>query len=179
MQYIPVLGGYALMCGFAEWRIGTRWAVISTVAGQLVSVLVTAGLLVLLRGGGWPWAVETSRALDVGFSSGAICALVVAAMTLRAPWRARIVVAVFGYCIISLVWVGLVWDVEHVIAAALGLAIGWPRSRSLFEGDGHLSRHEARVIATALLVLIAFAQILAMVFPEDPSAPRRQSSAAR
>ncbi len=166
-QYIPVLGGYALMCGFAEWRLGTRWTVISTVAGQLASVLVTAGVLVLLRGSDWPWAVETSRALDVGFSSGAICALVVAAMTLRAPWRARIVVAVFGYCIISLVWVGLVWDVEHIVAAALGLAIGWSRSRSLFEGDGHLSRHEARVIATALLVLIAFAQILAMVFPED------------
>ncbi|HEU4998034.1 MAG TPA: DUF2156 domain-containing protein [Lapillicoccus sp.] len=166
-QYIPVLGGYALMTGFAEWRIGTRWTVIATVAGQLVSVVGTALILLPFRGGDWAWAVETGRALDVGFSCGAICALVVAAMTLRAPWRARVVVGVFGYCIISLVWVGLVWDVEHVIAAALGLAIGWPRSRSLFEGDGHLSRHEARVIATALLILIAFAQILAMVFPDN------------
>jgi lysylphosphatidylglycerol synthetase-like protein (DUF2156 family) len=166
-QYIPVLGGYILMAGFAEWRLGTRWAVITTWAGQLFSVFGTAAILVLFRDSGWPWAVDTGRALDVGFSSGAICAFVVAAMTLRAPWRARVVVAVFGYCLVSLVWVGLVWDVEHILAAALGLAIGWPRARSLFEGDGHLSRHEARVIATALMVLIAFAQILAMVFPED------------
>ena len=166
-QYIPVLGGYALMTGFAEWRIGTRWTVIATVAGQLAGILGTALILLPFRDSGWSWAVETGRALDVGFSNGAICALVVAAMTLRAPWRARVVVGVFGYCIISLVWVGLVWDVEHVIAAALGLAIGWPRSRSLFEGDGHLSRHEARVIAAALLILIAFAQILAMVFPDN------------
>ena len=166
-QYIPVLGGYVLMAGFAEWRLGTRWTVITTVAGQLLSVLGTAAICALFRDSGWTWAVDTGRALDVGFSSGAICALVVAAMTLRAPWRARLVVAVFGYCLVSLVWVGLVWDVEHMIAAALGLAIGWPRARSLFEGDGHLSRHEARVIATALMVLIAFAQILAMVFPED------------
>ena len=166
-QYIPVLGGYVLMAGFAEWRLGTRWTVITTLAGQVVSVLGTAAIFALFRGSGWPWAVDTGRALDVGFSSGAICALVAAAMTLRAPWRARLVVGVFGYCLVSLVWVGLVWDVEHMIAAALGLAIGWPRARSLFEGDGHLSRHEARVIATALMVLIAFAQILAMVFPED------------
>ncbi len=166
-QYIPVLGGYVLMAGFAEWRLGTRWTVITTVAGQVLSVLGTAAIFALFRGSGWTWAVDTGRALDVGFSSGAICALVVAAMTLRAPWRARLVVGVFGYCLVSLVWVGLVWDVEHMIAAALGLAIGWPRARSLFEGDGHLSRHEARVIATALMVLIAFAQILAMVFPED------------
>ncbi len=166
-QYIPVLGGYVVMAGFAEWRLGTRWTVITTVAGQVVGVLGAAGLLAILRTGGWDWAVQTGRALDVGFSAGAICALVVAAMTLRAPWRARIVVAVLGYCIISLVWVGLVWDIEHMLAALLGLAIGWPRARSLFEGDGHLSRHEARVIATALMVLIAFAQILAMMFPDD------------
>jgi lysylphosphatidylglycerol synthetase-like protein (DUF2156 family) len=166
-QYVPVLGGYVLMAGFAEWRLGTRWTVITTVAGQVLSVLGTAAIFALFRDSGWPWAVDTGRALDVGFSSGAICALVAAAMTLRAPWRARLVVGVFGYCLVSLVWVGLVWDVEHMIAAALGLAIGWPRARSLFEGDGHLSRHEARVIATALMVLIAFAQILAMVFPED------------
>ena len=166
-QYIPVLGGYILMAGFAEWRLGTRWAAIATVAGQLFGTLGAAALLAIFRNGDWTWAVDTGRALDVGFSSGAICAFVVAAMTLRAPWRARIVVAVFGYCLISLVWVGLVWDIEHMLAAALGLAIGWPRARSLFEGDGHLSRHEARVIATALMVLIAFAQILAMVFPDN------------
>ena len=166
-QYIPVLGGYILMAGFAEWRLGTRWAAIATVAGQLFGTLGAAALLAIFRNGDWTWAVDTGRALDVGFSSGAICAFVVAAMTLRAPWRARIVVAVFGYCLVSLVWVGLVWDIEHMLAAALGLAIGWPRARSLFEGDGHLSRHEARVIATALMVLIAFAQILAMVFPDN------------
>ncbi|HEY6743912.1 MAG TPA: phosphatidylglycerol lysyltransferase domain-containing protein, partial [Lapillicoccus sp.] len=166
-QYIPVLGGYAVMTGFAEWRLGTRMTVIATVVGQLAGVLGTAGLLALFRGTDWAWAVETARALDVGFSSGAICALVVAAMTLRAPWRGRIIVAVFGYSIVSFVWVGLVWDIEHVISSFVGLAIGWRRSRTLFAGDGKLTRHETRVIATVMLLLIALAQILAMAFPED------------
>jgi len=166
-QYIPVLGGYAVMTGFAEWRLGTRMAVIATVVGQLAGVFGTAALLAVFRGTDWPWAVETARALDVGFSSGAICAVVVAAMTLRAPWRGRIIVAVFGYSIVSFVWVGLVWDIEHVISSFVGLAIGWRRSRTLFAGDGKLTRHETRVIATVMLLLIALAQILAMAFPED------------
>ena len=87
-------------------------------------------------------------------------------MTLRAPWRARIVVAVFGDRIISLVWwPGLGRRTRHRRLSRPHHRLA--RSRSLFQGDGHLSRHEARVIATALLVLIAFAQILAMLFPED------------
>jgi phosphatidylglycerol lysyltransferase len=56
-QYLPVLGGYVLMAGFAEWRLGTRWAVITTVAGQLVGVLGSAAILAILRPAGWDWAV--------------------------------------------------------------------------------------------------------------------------
>src|SRR6476620_12799457 len=48
-QYIPVLGGYILMAGFAEWRLGTRWAVITTWAGQLFGTLGAAALLAIFR----------------------------------------------------------------------------------------------------------------------------------
>ena len=174
LQYLPVVGWFALMVGLCEWRLGTRMAALATFVGQVAGVL-GAALLVAPLQDRWEWAAQVGAELDVGFSAGAVCALVLAATSLHAPWRGRLLIATLGYCLVSFVWVGLLWDVEHLIAAIVGLALGWPRLRGMFARERHMSRHEARVIAAGLLILIAFAQVVAMAFPDrGPLGPEQQ-----
>ena len=70
LQYIPVVGGFLLLTGFAELRLGTRRAATVAVALQLGAVLTAAGFFALTSGHGWPWADDLAGRLDVGFSAG-------------------------------------------------------------------------------------------------------------
>ena len=79
-------GGFLVLVGFAELRLGTRRAVLVTVlpaarrrAGDDRSCSGSRS------GHGWPWADRTSRVLDVGFSAGALGAAAAATATLRHP----------------------------------------------------------------------------------------------
>ena len=46
LQYVPTLGSFVLLCGFAEYRMGTRRAAGTAVVTQLAGVLGAAALLV-------------------------------------------------------------------------------------------------------------------------------------
>ena len=59
---------FALLAGFSEWRLGTARTIVVAIAFQLLTVLVTAALLWLLRGVGWAWAGSVAAEVDVGFS---------------------------------------------------------------------------------------------------------------
>jgi phosphatidylglycerol lysyltransferase len=175
LQYLPVLLGFAIMVGFCEYRLGTRTAALSSVGGQLAGVLGAAALLAIFKRTDWSWAIDRARELDVGFSAGALCALTVAAFSLRAPWRGRLLFLVLSYCVINLLWVGILWDIEHMIAVVLGIVLGLrvhgPRER---QDRAHLSRHEWRLFATAAFVFVAAAQLIATLYPQNgPLGPLR------
>jgi hypothetical protein len=158
LQYIPVAGGFLVLVGFAELRLGTRRTLLVTVVGQLAGVLGASALLWLTRGHGWPWADANARVLDAGFSAGALGVAAAATATLRSPWRGRLRAAVLAYGVVSFVYIGALWDLEHLIAIALGLALG-PRivGRRVILRARSFSRHEYRLLASGAFVVSAAA----------------------
>lgn len=167
-DHFPALVFFVVACGLCEWRLGWRRTAIATVGGQLLGVFGAAGILVLGRAIGWQWAAYTADELDAGWTAGATAALIVWAYSLRAPWRPRIVIGTLGYCVISLVWVGRFEHVENIIAVVFGMGMGLhmagPRLRSR---SPTMTRHEVRIIAALLFVVVATAQLLAMGYPDE------------
>jgi lysylphosphatidylglycerol synthetase-like protein (DUF2156 family) len=161
VQYVPVVLGFLLLVGFAELRLGTRRAVIATVGTQAVGVAGAALFFLVASGHGWAWADQTAATLDVGFSAGALGAAAAASATLSAPWRARLRVALVAYCVISLMYIGAVWDVEHLFGVAAGLACGPALvGRRARLRPPRLSRHETRLLAACAFGYSAFASLL-------------------
>jgi lysylphosphatidylglycerol synthetase-like protein (DUF2156 family) len=160
LQYVAVAGGFLVLVGFAELRLGTRRTVLATVATHLAGVLGTAAVLWVTRGHGWPWADRTSAFLDVGFSAGALGAAAAATATLRSPWRGRLRVALLTYGVVFFVYVGVLWDLEHLIAIVVGLALG-PRlvGRRINLRARPLSRHEYRLLVSGTFVVSALAAL--------------------
>ena len=166
--YLPVIGGFAVLVGFAEWRLGTRRAVVVTVLGQLVAVLGAALVVLVLRGTGWDWAEQAAGLTDVGFSAGALVAAAVVSATVRPPWRLRMRAALCVYVGVSILYVGSLADLEHVLAVAVAL----PLSRRLAgprrsNTTHHLTRREWRLLAVTGLVVIAAIQVVVRIAPGD------------
>ena len=161
--------------GWSEWRLGTRRVAIAAVEAQLVGVLGASLFLVAFRGTGWEWAQRLAETLDVGFSAGALGAVAAASATVSPPWRGRIRLLLVGFATIALLYIGLLWDLEHFFAVVFGLALGpvLLGRRPRF-GPIRLSRHEWRIIASVSFVLIAVVNVLLSTsFPRtDHSEPR-------
>ncbi len=160
VQYVPVAGGFLVLVGFAELLLRTRRTVLVVTATQLAGVLGTAAILWITRGHGWPWADRTSVELDVGFSAGALGAAAAATAALRTPWRGRLRAGLLVYGVVFFVYVGLLWDLEHLLAIVLGLAIG-PRlvGRRIDLRARSLSRHEYRLLVSGTFVVSALAAL--------------------
>lgn len=164
--YIPVAGGFALMVGYTEVRLGTRRTVAITVAAQLVAALGAAVLLLVLRGTGWVWAEQLALRTDVGFSAGALAAVAVVSATLRSPWRLRLRAALCVYAGVSILYLGSLADLEHLLAVGLALPLsrrlaGPHRARSA----GGPTRREWRLLAVTGLVVAGAVQLVVRIAP--------------
>jgi len=152
---IPSLLGMALL----EWRRGSGRAALWFGAGQLAAVLVSAAFLLLARGLPWPWAVELAGQLDVGPSGGTMACIAAAVATLRAPWRQRAWLAVFGYALVGLLFVGQLADLEHTVAILLALLV----TRSL--RIQRTTIQEQRILTVGVLLALGAIQILLLLVP--------------
>ncbi|MET0864344.1 MAG: DUF2156 domain-containing protein, partial [Nakamurella sp.] len=166
MIYLPMVGSFALLVGFTEWRLGSRTAVLACVIGQLAGVYGAALLLWLVDGTEWEWAQAISQAQDVGWSAGALACLAIVTATLRAPWRLRVRAALTAYVVISFLFIGSLADLEHLIAVGIALPIG-----GRLVGRRHRfcrpSRQEWRLLAATGLALTAVIEVVASFIPTD------------
>jgi hypothetical protein len=160
LQYIPVAGGFLVLVGFAELRLGTRRTALVTVVTQLAGVLGAAAVLWLARGHGWPWADRTAQVLYVGFSAGALGVAAAATATLHSPWRGRLRAGLLTYGVVFFMYAGVLWDLEHLLAIVVGLALG-PHlvGRRIDLRARSLSRHEYRLLASGAFVVSALAAL--------------------
>jgi lysylphosphatidylglycerol synthetase-like protein (DUF2156 family) len=167
MQYVAVTGGFAVLVGWSEWRLGTRKVAIATISAQLVGILGSA-LIIALLDGRWDWATRVAGDLDVGFSAGALGAVASASATLLPPWRARLRFALVLYAVIAFLYIGLIWDLEHLLAVGFGLALGpfLLRRRPQLRAP-RLSRREWRVVAATLFLVAAVLRLLLWFVPAD------------
>jgi lysylphosphatidylglycerol synthetase-like protein (DUF2156 family) len=169
-QYLPVAGGFLLLVGWSEWRLGTRRVAVATIATQAAGVLGAALALALLGGTGsrWDWAARVAGDLDVGFSAGALGAVAAASVTVLPPWRARLRVVLGLYAVVAFLYIGVLYDLEHLIGVAAGLLLGpflvgrRPALRRV-----RMSRREWRVVAATLFLAAALIRLVIWLVPAN------------
>jgi lysylphosphatidylglycerol synthetase-like protein (DUF2156 family) len=169
-QYLAVAGGFLLLVGWSEWRLGTRRAAVAVVTTQAAGVLGAALALAMLGGTAsrWDWAARVAADLDVGFSAGALGAVAAASATLLPPWRGRLRFVLSLYAVIAFLYVGVLYDVEHLLGVGAGLLLGpflvgrHPTLRRV-----RMSRHEWRVVAATLFLAAAVIRVVLWLVPAD------------
>lgn len=159
----PVLIGGV---GWAEWRFGSLRTLGLFAAGHIVSVFLSAGIVLAISQGDWPWAHAVAEHLDVGPSAGAFTCLAFVLATLPSPWRLRARVALGTWAGIEVLFMGQLSNLEHAVAIALGLLVsGWlPAFR---HPAGRPSAREWRMLAFAGLLIIGVVQIIDLAVPYD------------
>jgi lysylphosphatidylglycerol synthetase-like protein (DUF2156 family) len=165
--YVYVAGAFALITGFSEWRLGTARTVLICVLYQWGAVLITALIFLTFRNSGWEWVQARAAETDVGFSAGMLAAVSVASATVRPPWRLRLRLAIWGYVLFSVLFVGQMADAEHFVAVVLSMPfstrLAGPhalRARAL------PTRHELRLLAAIGVLVIATLTLLANLLPD-------------
>nr|WP_083466071.1 DUF2156 domain-containing protein [Kibdelosporangium sp. MJ126-NF4]CEL12980.1 Putative membrane protein [Kibdelosporangium sp. MJ126-NF4]CTQ98665.1 hypothetical protein [Kibdelosporangium sp. MJ126-NF4] len=164
--YLPMVGSFALLVGFAEWRLGTRRAMAVTIGGQVVSVLVATLFLALCRNSDWEWAVRVGGNLDAGFSGGALAAVAVASATLRPPWRLRLRAGLCVYAAVTIIYVGTLADLVHFFALTLAIPVGKRLVGARWApATVRLNVREWRLLGVAGLLLLSIAEVVMFLVP--------------
>jgi phosphatidylglycerol lysyltransferase len=166
--YVFTVIGFAWV-GLLEWWRGSKVALITFAAGQLVAVLATAGFLWAASHLAWPWAVSLAGVLDVGPSGGTMACFAACVSLFASPWRQRGWIIVAAYAAIGVLFIGSLADLEHAFAALFVLAVN--RSFRIQRA----SVRERRLLAFTTSVALGVVQIVALLVPTDgpfgPTAP--------
>jgi hypothetical protein len=116
--YVAVIGSFALLTGFAERRLGTYRTVLACVYSHTAGILGAASLVAVGLGDRW------SDAIDVGFSAGAMGAAAIATATLPRRRQRFVRAGLLGYCVVALLVLHQLADLEHLVAVLAGLPLG-------------------------------------------------------
>lgn len=115
--YVAVLGSFAAFVGLAEHRLGTARAMAVWAIGHFAGVFGAIALVALTGS-------ALASALDVGPSGGAMAAAAVVTATFPSRWRFWARVGLVAYVVGSLLVIGNLADVVHLVAVAVALPLG-------------------------------------------------------
>ncbi len=164
--YLTLVPLVLFSTAWAEWRFGTMRAMIIFFSGHLVGVFGAALFVWLISLTGSVWATRIATHYDVGPSCGAIAALVFAIATLRSPWRLRARVVIIVWIVLSLLYLGQIYDVEHAIAMIAALIVSGQMTAFRHRG-GRPTEREWRFLAFAGLITIGVVQLFDLAIPYD------------
>lgn len=167
LQHLSLLILVAVGIGVGEWRLGSARTALVASGGQLIGVLGAFAVVVPGRAVGWEWASELSVVLDVGCSTAVVAVLAATTATLVSPWRLRARAALYGYVIVSFLFLGRLADLTHLIAFAVFLLVG-ERLFSLTErGLRPRTRRETRLVVSAGMWFLAAVHLVVYFLPAD------------
>jgi lysylphosphatidylglycerol synthetase-like protein (DUF2156 family) len=147
----------ALALGVAEWRLGSRRAVLAAVLAHLAGVGGGMLLVAAAAGHGWVWTGRVPDHSDLGLTSAFLGAGAAASVTLSPRWRGRFRTLLLGYAVIALLVFGDLADLERLLSVAAGLAVG-PLVGSVVRPGGASFRPDRRPARSGLSALEAEAQ---------------------
>ena len=176
LQHASLILLVALGFGVGEWRMGALRTALAALGGQLIGVLGAFAVIAPGDAVGWAWATELSVVLDVGCSTAVVAVLAAATATLISPWRLRARAILYGYVIVSFLFVGSLADLTHLIAFVVFLLVG-ERFFSLGErGLRPRTNRETRMIVSAGMWFIAAVHVVVYFVPSDgPLGPTEAS----
>jgi len=115
--YVAVLASFAAFVGLAEHRLGTARAMAVWAIGHVAGVFGAIALVALTGS-------ALMSALDVGPSGGAMAAAAVVTATFPPRWRFWARDGLVAYVVGSLLLIGHLADVVHLVAVAVALPLG-------------------------------------------------------
>ncbi len=151
---------------WAEWRFGTLRTIALFVGGHIVGVFGGALVIWLMALTGSHWATMLQSQYDVGPSCGAIAALVFAIATLPSPWRLRARALVIVWILLSVLYLGQVYDVEHAVSLAAALTVSGSLPAFRHRG-GRPTEREWRFLAFAGLITVGAMQLFDLAIPTN------------
>jgi len=122
--YVPILLLLIIAATTYERRVGHIQTLVVCIGGQFLAGLLTALVLWPFDDSGWAWAVELGRTLDLGISAGGFALVGALTAVMQPVWRRRVRITLAAYLFAMLLNAGLLWDVEHFLAFALGVFVG-------------------------------------------------------
>ncbi|AWH93472.1 bifunctional lysylphosphatidylglycerol flippase/synthetase MprF [Dietzia lutea] len=167
LQHVSLLVLVAAGIGAGEWRLGPARTAVVAAVGQLIGVLGAAAVIVPGDAVGWEWATELSVLLDVGCSTAVIAVLAAATATLVSPWRLRARAVLYGYVIVSFLFVGSLADLTHLIAFVVFLFVGERFFSRTERGLAPRTRRETRLVVSAGMWFIAAVHVVVYFLPSD------------
>ncbi len=180
VQYVPILVGFAVFGGFAEWRLGLRRTAVALVVPHLVGVVGASLMLWATRNHGYQWATDLASLRDAGPSAGFLGAAAAATVTLSSPWRGRLRAGLAAYALLFFIHMGSLADLEHALAVVTGLALGpllLGRVPSLTRRP--LIRRDFRLLACVFFMLAALEGLIQPFTTPDGPLSSTLSAAAR
>ena len=153
--------------GVGEWRLGSARTALVAIGGQLIGVLGAIAVVVPGDAVGWEWATELSVVLDVGCSTAVIAVLAATTATLVSPWRLRARAALYGYVIVSFLFLGRLADLTHLIAFVVFLVIGERLFSRTERGLRPRTRRETRLVVSAGMWFLAAVHVVVYFLPAD------------
>jgi lysylphosphatidylglycerol synthetase-like protein (DUF2156 family) len=138
--YVAVLASFAAFVGLAEHRLGTAKAMAVWTIGHVAGVFGAIALVDLTGS-------ALVSALDFGPSGGAMAAAAVVTATFPPRWRFWARAGLIAYVVGSLLVIGHLADVVHLVAVAIALPLGplfVRRAAKNTDGDqavAHLETH--------------------------------------
>lgn len=167
LQHVSLLVLVAAGIGVGEWRLGPARTAAVAAVGQLIGVLGAVAVIVPGDAVGWEWATELSVLLDVGCTTAVIAVLAAATATLVSPWRLRARAVLYGYVIVSFLFVGSLADLTHLIAFVVFLFVGERFFSRTERGLAPRTRRETRLVVSAGMWFIAAVHVVVYVLPSD------------
>ncbi|CAN5688651.1 hypothetical protein BH10ACT3_BH10ACT3_02040 [soil metagenome] len=164
--YVPIVLMIVVVASAYERRIGHLQTLVVAIGGQFLAGLITALLLWPFADSGWTWAAQLATKLDLGISAGGFALLGALTAVMTPVWRVRFRVGFLAYLIAMLLRSGLLWDVEHLLAFIMGLAVGpllagsRPKWRTF-----HFDRRAQRGLVALIVAVTALTALIEAVFP--------------
>ncbi len=163
---IVILTGLIIGCGLIEYYFGTIKMLTVIVVTHVLSILITALILVVFREFNIVWAVELAKVRDVGISNAAFGAMGAASAILPVVWRGRFRLVVLLYCITFILYSGVIWDLTHLVGFIIGLLLGpWVAGRALTKEEFPIFNIKPRALIAGLVAFGTYASVVAKVFP--------------
>ncbi len=164
--YIPILVLLVLAASAFERRVGHIQTLLVAIGGQFLASLLTAVFLWPFDGSGWAWADRLGNDLDLGISAGGFALVGAYTACMQPVWRARVRVGLLAYLVAMFLVSGLLWDVEHLLAFVLGLAVGpFLMGRGYERRQLKFGRRTQRSLVALIVAAGAIARLVEAVFP--------------
>ncbi len=163
---LPIVAQFAITSALYERRAGSLRTLLVALGGQVLGSLLTSLTVLAVLPTGWHWAAEPGLRLETGLSIAGFALLGALTATLQPVWRRRVRVVGWAFVLVLFLDSAQLWDLEHLVAFALGVVAGPFVMGRLPERPGiRFGRRTQRVIVAVVVAVVGVETVVEGFLP--------------